>query len=532
MSQFNLIDEKWIPVRFPEGTRDELGIHDTLVRSKEIVAIEDPSPLVVAALHRFLVAVLYRALEGPTDVEQAKALFKEGLPGEKITTYLNKWRDRFWLFDETYPFGQIPTFQPKAWKAWTVLAAEHNADNAKVLFDHVDVNASGSITPAAAVRWLLATQTFAVSAGKSEISHTGTAPSAGSVMTIPVGSNLLDTLLFCLVPQNRVIVQADIPLWEKEPESLEYLKTANKVSDKKTGKEKVRAVERGATGVVDLFTWRSRSVILKESLSGGVSDLGFASGIGYKESSELDPMLGYAIVEVAEEGTKEKVKKRVPIHFAERGFWRDFDSLLPDDAHLAPRVIEHAVTLTKKDRRRLPGGVMILGQRYFPPRPNIAFWREEYFALPEAISGDHFIRTEIKQLLMDAEEAQKNLWLACRSFARDLLTRGEREPAGKDIGAFIEQMPVNSWYWSTLESRFHEILHEYTLERDFEDIRCQWLKSVRDTLQAAWEQHRASISTGDAWAIRALVKAEGQVRSKVKELSDEIIKLQPRKEDS
>jgi CRISPR system Cascade subunit CasA len=90
----------------------------------------------------------------------------------------------------------------------------------------------------------------------------------------------------------------------------------------------------------------------------------------------------------------------------------------------------------------------------------------------------------------------------------------------------VEQMPVNSWYWSTLESRFHEILREYTLERDSEDIRCLWLKSVRDTLRAAWVQHGASVSTGDAWAIRALVKAEGPVQAKLKELNDEIQKLE------
>ena len=63
MSRFNLIDEKWIPVRFLDGSRDELGIRDTLLRAKEIAAIEDSSPLVVTALHRFLLAVLYRALE-------------------------------------------------------------------------------------------------------------------------------------------------------------------------------------------------------------------------------------------------------------------------------------------------------------------------------------------------------------------------------------------------------------------------------------------------------------------------------------
>jgi CRISPR system Cascade subunit CasA len=91
-------------------------------------------------------------------------------------------------------------------------------------------------------------------------------------------------------------------------------------------------------------------------------------------------------------------------------------------------------------------------------------------------------------------------------------------------------MPVNSWYWSTLESRFHEILHEYFIEPDFDHVRYQWLEYVRDTLKTAWEQHRASVSIGDAWAIRALVKAEGPVLGKLKELNDEIMKLKPRKE--
>ena len=178
----------------------------------------------------------------------------------------------------------------------------------------------------------------------------------------------------------------------------------------------------------------------------------------------------------------------------------------------------------------MPQSVLALGLRYDPPSANVNFWRIERFALPEALAGDRFIRTEIKQLLADAEETQKSLWLACRSFARDLLSRGEREPVGKDISGFVEQMAVNSWYWSTLESRFHEILREYTHGQDYEDIRYLWLKFVRDTMRAAWEQHRASVSMGDAWAIRALVKAEGPVWRKLMELNAEILNLEPQKE--
>jgi len=504
MSRFNLIDEKWIPVRFPDGTRDELGIRDTLLRSKEIEAIEDPSPLVVAALHRFLLAVLYRALEGPTDIDQAKTLFKEGLPGNKITSYLEKWRGRFWLFDERYPFGQIPGFEPKTWRAWTVLAAEHNADNAKVLFDHVDVEAPGTIFEAEATRWILATQTFSVSCGKSELSHTGTAPSATAAMALPLGRDLYDTLLFSLVPQNREIAAVDHPLWERIPESMESLKDG---------------LTRTVSGFADRYTWRTRSIRLRADNLGRIKDLAFASGVGNTSADQIDPMHGYRI---------DDTKGKLPIQFRDRGFWRDFDSLLPDESHLAPQVIEHATVLTRLNRDRFPRSVMVLGQAN--NKAKIEYWRMERFALPESLIGNHFIRTEIRQLLTDAEYTQKSLWFACKSFARDILSRGEREPFGKDISKFVEQIPVNSWYWSTLEFRFHEILREQTLDRNPDDIRCQWLKSVRAALLAAWEQHSTSVSTGDAWAIRALVKAENPVRRRMNELNDEIIKLESLKE--
>jgi CRISPR system Cascade subunit CasA len=94
----------------------------------------------------------------------------------------------------------------------------------------------------------------------------------------------------------------------------------------------------------------------------------------------------------------------------------------------------------------------------------------------------------------------------------------------------MQQMPLNPWYWSVLESRFHEILREYSLDRESDDIRRDWLTSVRDALKKAWEQHRASVSMGDAWAIRALVRAEKPVDDKLKELKREILKLEPQKE--
>lgn len=506
MSRFNLIDEKWIPVRFPDGRRDELGIRDTLLRSKHFAVIEDPSPLVVAALHRFLLAILYRAVEGPTDIDESRKLFRDGLPHEKITAYLEKWRDRFWLFDEKYPFYQVSAYEPqekngkKAWRSWPAIAAEHNANNAKVLFDHIEISTAGSIPSRKACQWLIACQTFALGGGNSDFVYTKGAPSANAFMVLPVGINLHDTLLFTLVPENKEVLAADRPVWEQEPLPLASLKNG---------------IARPVMGLADLFTWLARSIKFRLDGDGEtLSELVFASGVECSSEGFVDPMLAYRI---------DNKWGKQPRQFRERGLWRDFDSLLPDESHLAPKVIDHATALTRSTPDRFPRSVIVLGLSN--NKAKIEYWRMERFVLPEALQSDRFIRTEIRQLLTDAEDSQKSLWLACRSFARNLLSRGEREPTGKDIGAFVEQMSVSPLYWSALESRFHEILREYTLERDSEDIRWQWLKSVSDTLRKTWEQHCTSVSMGDAWAIRALVKSELPVLCKLKELNKEIFKL-------
>jgi len=503
MSRFNLIDEKWIPVRYPDGTRNELGIQDTLLRSSEITAIDDPSPLVVAALHRFLLAVLYRALEGPTDIDQAKAIFRNGLPDEKIRGYLEKWRDRFWLFDEKYPFGQNPNVARDRIEPWTKLAAEYNATSNKVLFDHTDTRNPSARNVNECARWLLATMNFSIAGGRGYYPS----PSPNAMMCIPLGRTLHETLCYNLVPYpNREVMSEDSALWEREPKRLP-LETAKVM----------------AHGYADLYTWQPRMILLHEVPSGGVALVRFVAGQGFENQSDSsDPMQPYKI---------DKIHGKLPIQFREdRGTWRDFDSLLPDGSTLAPITVQNALRLSGNISASLPESVLVLGLRYTPPNANVDFWRMECFALPGALAGNRFIRTEIRQLLTDAEDAQKSLWLACRSFARNLLSRGDRNPAGKDLSAFLEQMPANSWYWSTMEARFHEILSIYTLDQDPDDIRCQWLKSVRDTLRTAWEQHRVSASMGDAWVIRALTKAEGSVRRKLKELNDEIKKLEIQEE--
>jgi CRISPR system Cascade subunit CasA len=503
VSRYNLIDEPWIPVRDLTGRLSELGIKDVLLRSRELATIESPSPLVVAALHRFLLAVLYRAIKGPTDIEHAKRLFRDGFPAKEISDYLEHWRGRFFLFDEKYPFGQIPSFTPKTWRSWTALAAEHNADNAKVLFDHISVEEPGAIPFANCVLWMLATQTFSLSCGNSELAHTGAAPSATALMVLPIGRSLADTLAYALVPQNREVINDDRPLWEREPEALASLKGN---------------VERRASGWADQYTWCARAIKLQpdSDSNGCVSRLAFASGVGFEAGGERpDPMLGYRL---------DEKRGKLPLQFHRRGLWREFDSLLPDDSRLAPLVIDNSLLLSRLDKERFPRTIMVMGQSN--NKAKVEFWRIERYALPEALIGDRQVKTEIGHLLKDAETAGKALWSACREFNRHQLSRGKREPDPADVRKLVAQMPTLPLFWSMLEANFHSVLQDYTLDRDGDEIRAQWFHRVREALVDAWNSHKTSVSSGDAWAIRALVKADGQVSRQIAELGKNIRALE------
>jgi len=527
MSRFNLIDERWIPVRLPDGTREELGIRDVLLRAREIAEIEDPSPLVVAALYRFLLAVLYRALEGPTDIDQANRLCREGIPGARVAAYLERWRERFWLFDEKNPFYQLPNYEPKGetgkqrWKPLSTIAAEHNGDNTKVLFDHVDARAFDLIASGKAARWLLACQTFALGGGNSDFKYTKNAPSATAVMVLPLGPTLHDTLILSLVPENREVFRSDLPVWEREPESLSSLRA---------GEDRVVA------GWVDLYTWRARSVRLRLEGDGAtVRALAIASGIACSSADIVDPMLSYRV---------DEKQGRLAVRFRDRGLWRDFDSLLPDQSSLAPGVIQHAVALGRLNPRRLPRSIVVLGQKN--DQAKVEYWRMEKFTVPEALLEDPSSRGEIRRLLTEAESAATELEGSLRLAARLIMAKGKRDlprdkwSAGRwipgDVSRFIGKggfevvPPVSASFWSDLEPRFHDMLLMFTRRRDPEDTRRVWLEAVRNALAAAWEQHRVATSPGDAWAIRALVRAEGRVLRKLKELSREIANLAPKPE--
>ncbi|MGB7581776.1 MAG: type I-E CRISPR-associated protein Cse1/CasA [Sedimentisphaerales bacterium] len=55
---YNLLDEKWIPVLWTDGKFNHVGIKEALTQAGRIQEVRDSSPLVTFGIYRLLIAVL------------------------------------------------------------------------------------------------------------------------------------------------------------------------------------------------------------------------------------------------------------------------------------------------------------------------------------------------------------------------------------------------------------------------------------------------------------------------------------------
>ncbi len=76
-ASFNLVDSRWIPCITLQGNPVELGLMDMLIKAHELREIADPSPLIVASLHRLALAVLHRVF-GPANRAAWGELWRAG----------------------------------------------------------------------------------------------------------------------------------------------------------------------------------------------------------------------------------------------------------------------------------------------------------------------------------------------------------------------------------------------------------------------------------------------------------------------
>jgi len=501
LSEFNLIDERWIPCIDQDGGPGEYGIRETLLRAHELREICDNSPLATVAIHRLLLAILYRAHGGPSSFAEWKALYTHRrFDCTTVDSYLDTWRERFDILSSEHPFYQMANLETRAPVSVRRLATECASGNNATLFDHSEDAREASWTHAEAARQLVACQAFALGFGKS-----GNAKIEGIEERLPYsadaialrgmniwlqGASLFETLSVNLAPTE----DESIPPWES--------KTPNTYRDRLVQKER-RTV--AAIGTVDLLTWQSRLVRL---ISDGerVSRIYYTQGRS-ADKSAADPMKSYRL-------DRSGGIAALPLS-AGRAAWRDIHSILaipsarsvekrPEAFNLIARARDAGVLEEEK-----PFAVHVAGLATAPKKAGkFLIWRHERTPVHASLIADADLIDRLRLLLRNAEGASIVANTRVRRLCRLLLapeceSPGGAQPDPKEVSHLVDAIDPSPMYWAWLEQHFYVLLESLSKDRDAASR--VWRTHIKQEAQRALEESINTLGTS-ARAIRAIAR--------------------------
>lgn len=232
-SEFNLIYEPWIKVRNVERV-SEVSLLEVLANAHEYTSLAGEMPTQDLAILRLLLAVLHSALydtevdyeeEDDIPINKWEFLWNNGcFPKDTITAYLERFKDRFWLFDDKHPFYQVadveinksPIFAKK------FKGNLSQSENKIRLFSSMQGKEKESMTFPEAARWLVSFNAWDDSGARLKISESsyciehptkyGWLGKLGNIYAI--GDNLFETLMLNLVFDSPDTEQH--PVWERD----------------------------------------------------------------------------------------------------------------------------------------------------------------------------------------------------------------------------------------------------------------------------------------------------------------------------
>lgn len=264
MSRFNLLDEPWISVVYDEkGTTKEVSLQELFKNAHQYKDLAGDTKTQDFAVLRVLLAVLhtvfsrfdadgnvyeylavddrFKQIEPVEESDIADyqddlydtwiALWESGKFPDIVNHYLEKWRDRFYLFDEEYPFFQVRKEDIVADKISKAKASSisgkninrtiSESENKLALFSPKNSKNKEQLTASELTRWLLTFQGYSGLSDKVIFGKEKYKASKGWLFDIGAvfiqGTSLFETLLLnCILPfydyGNLESIQC--PCWE------------------------------------------------------------------------------------------------------------------------------------------------------------------------------------------------------------------------------------------------------------------------------------------------------------------------------
>ena len=157
--EFNLLDEPWIPVRLLDGTIADVGLLELLRRTTDIADLACELPTQSIAIQRLVLAVAYRVAP-PGDARDWARQWDDGAPTEQMIEYLERWRDRFYLFGGRFPFMQVADLRTAKDSVSGLEKLIADVPNGEQFFTTRHGRALACIPPSEAARWLVHAQAY------------------------------------------------------------------------------------------------------------------------------------------------------------------------------------------------------------------------------------------------------------------------------------------------------------------------------------------------------------------------------------
>ena len=157
--EYNLLDEPWIPVRLLDGTIADVGLLELLRRTTDIADLACELPTQSIAIQRLVVAIAYRVAP-PRDARDWVRQWDEGAPTEQMIEYLERWRDRFFLFGGRFPFMQVADLRTAKDAVSGLEKLIADVPNGEQFFTTRHGRALACIPPSEAARWLVHAQAY------------------------------------------------------------------------------------------------------------------------------------------------------------------------------------------------------------------------------------------------------------------------------------------------------------------------------------------------------------------------------------
>lgn len=335
--EYNLLDEPWIPVRLIDGTITDVGLLELLRRTTDIADLACELPTQSIAIQRLILAIAYRVAT-PRDARDWARQWDDGAPTEQMIEYLERWRDRFYLFGGRFPFMQVADLRTAKDAVSGLEKLIADVPNGEQFFTTRHGRALACIPASEAARWLVHAQAYDPSGirsgavGDSQVKGgkgypIGPAWCGHLGLVWLKGQDLDETLVLNLIPASTAALRGvdsstewGVCSWEaSEPESS--VRGDYSLLDP-AGTSKELSIPR-------LLTWHSRRIRL-------VGDSSGVTGVVLAQGDKLAPqeMRLYEPQSLWRYSTPQSKKFKTDVYMprkfeAGRALWRNLPGTLP-----------------------------------------------------------------------------------------------------------------------------------------------------------------------------------------------------------